>query len=123
MNHKTSRLACLVIVMITSNAAFASFGSTVVVSPVTVSRIYQGTGLTYVTFSGTTLPGCANNGGYLRPTWASANGGAVDHEMANRMLAVLLAGKAQDLSMEVRFRVNSAGTGWDSCSIDGLYLF
>lgn len=112
------------LMIFTLDSLAATFGSTVVVSPMKVVRIYQGYGnVTYVTFSGTTMAGCSANGGYLRPTWTAANGGALNVETGNRMLSVLLAAKSQNLSLEVRFRVNSDGTGWDKCSIDGLYLF
>lgn len=101
----------------------ASFGALQMASPVTVNRLYQGySDATFVTFTGSTLTGCPNNGGYLRPTWLAANG-VLNHETADRMLSVLLTAKAQDLELEVRYRVNSSGTGWDTCSIDGIYLY
>lgn len=104
-------------------SASASFGPQVVVSPVEVKRIYQGIGPTYVTFSGAVMPGCANNGGYLKPSWPLANGGVVEDEYTDRMLSILISAKAQSLSLEVRFTVNDASTGWASCSIHGVYLY
>ena len=113
----------VLLLTVTGLARADTFGSLVVVSPVTVTRIYQGTGPTYVRFTGADMPGCISNGGYLKPTWAGANGGSVDHDTANKMLSLLLYAKSQDLQMEVRFRVNDNPTGWNSCSIDGIWLF
>jgi hypothetical protein len=105
-----------------SNDLVAGFGQLQIANPLTVKRIYQGAGPTYVTFSGATLNGCSNNGGYLAPTWSAANGGVIDNATANRMISILLSSKVTVTQMEVRYKVNDAGTGWNNCAIHGIYL-
>ncbi len=100
----------------------AAFGPTQIANPLTVNRIYQGTGPTYVTFTGATLSGCSNNGGLLLPTWSDANGGVIDSDTANRMISIILSSKTTGAKMEVRYQVNDAGTGWNNCAIHGIYL-
>ncbi len=100
----------------------ATFGSTILESPLTVGRIYQGhTAVVYVTFLGGTMAGCVNNGGYVRSSWQAA--GPINEDATDRLLSLLLMAKAQNLTLEVRYRVNSQGTGWDKCSIDAVYLY
>ena len=107
----------------TFKAEAATFGDQLIVTPVKVARIYQGwSSGVYVTFTGAPLLGCAgSSGGYLRPSWSAANG-SVDNATTDRMLSVLLFAKSVDQNVEVRYRVNSDGTGWDKCSIEGIYL-
>ncbi|MCP5079807.1 MAG: hypothetical protein GY951_17365 [Psychromonas sp.] len=119
---KLSKILISTAIISMSSNAFADFGSVQYANPLTVNRIYQGTGATYVTYSGATLSGCSNNGGYLQPTWSTANGGAVNDAAANRMLSILLSSKAIGTTMEVRYKVNDVGTGWDKCAITGIYL-
>ena len=110
----------------------SSAQANVVLGPVTVSNtttvksIYSGVGPTYVTFDTTSMTGCnGNQAGYLQPTWDAAMvaaGGAVNDAEGNRMLSVLLAAKATSANIQVNFRVNSNGTGWNKCAISGITL-
>jgi len=116
------KLILCVIMLFISAKSFAQFGPQKMVDHVTVNRIFQGNDVVYVTFSGATLEGCANNGGYLGPSWATANGGEVYDSATNRMLSMLLSAKVQKGKMEVRYGVNSTGTGWNNCVINAIYL-
>lgn len=87
---------------------------------VRVLRIFSGQSTSYVTFS--SLPGCASYGGYLSVSWPVANGGQVDEHRTKQIVATLLYAKATDTPMEVRYRRNTAPTGWDSCTIDAIFL-
>lgn len=102
--------------------AFTASGSTVVIDNVKASRLFVGINNTYVTFSGNTLPGCRGNGGYVTSTWAEASGGTADPMHAGLLVSGFLTAKAHGYSMEVRYRVNSQGTGWSDCAIDNIYL-
>ncbi len=105
-----------------SECAIAAFGPLQIARPVKVERIYVGIAAVYVTFSDALLTGCdGNQGGYLRPSWSFIQ--TVDHEATKRMMSVLLYAKSTDVDVEVRYRVNDAGAGWDLCSIDGIYLY
>jgi len=117
-----SKASLALTLLIFSTTASAGFSSQKLADPVTVNRIFQGNGTVYVTFSGTTLNGCSNNGGYLQPSWAEANGGVVNDAATNRMLSILLSSKALNSTMEIRYTNNDAGTGWNNCAITGIYL-
>ena len=104
---------------------FAAFGSQQLAYNVRVQSIFKGAyGAIYVTFSPSSLTGCNGNyGGYLTSTWPEANAGNPSDPDAPRMqLSMLLTAKAMDSPLEVRFRVNSAGTGWDKCAIDAVWV-
>ena len=106
------------------NAAYAAFGSTVVVGNVKVQSIYRGAyGPAYVTFAPANLPGCNGSaGGYLSSMWSEAINWTPDPGAAKDQLALLALAKATDATVEVRFRVNSLGTGWDRCAIDAIWV-
>lgn len=98
-----------------------TFGAGEYVVNVSVLRIFSGQGATFVTFS--SLPGCASYGGYLSVSWAAANGsGGVDEHRTKQIVATLLYAKATETLMEVRYRRNTASSGWDSCAVDAVYL-
>jgi hypothetical protein len=102
--------------------ADAAFGPQQIFDNVTLARVFSGASATYVQFSAN-LPGCNGPGGYLSPGWPLASAtGAVDEARNSQMVATLLFAKASDVTMEVRYRVNSAGSGWDNCAIDAIYL-
>jgi hypothetical protein len=88
--------------------------------PVKVVRIHSSPSATFVTF--TSLPNCVGNGGYVTVSWAAANGGQIDQHRTAQIVATLLFAKATSTTMEVRYRQNSSGTGWDSCAIDSIFL-
>lgn len=98
----------------------AGFGPLQQAFNVRVTRIYSGQSTTYVEF--TSLPNCINGGGYLTVSWPAANGGSVDENRTKQIVATLLFAKANDTTMEVRYRLNDAPTGWDSCAIDAVFL-
>jgi hypothetical protein len=103
----------------------ASFGSQQLAYNVRVSSVFKGAyGAIYVTFNPSSLTGCNGNyGGYLTSTWSEASAGNPSDPDAPRMqLAMLLAAKAMDSPLEVRFRVNATGTGWDKCTIDAIWV-
>ncbi len=110
--------------LLLTSQALAGFSSQKVVSAVKVNRIFDGSGgPTYVTFKDGALPECANaDGGYLRTSWADANNGVVDDAGTSRVLSILLAAKAMNTKVEVRYIVNDAGTGWNKCAITGIYM-
>jgi hypothetical protein len=68
------------------------------------------------------LPGCNNAGGYITVSWAAMNGGTVDEARTAQIVGTLLFAKATGTPMEVRYRQNTAPTGWDSCAIDAVFL-
>lgn len=105
-------------------ASGESFGVQVVVGNIKVQSIYRGAyGPTYVTFTPSLLAGCNGNyGGYLSSTWPEAISWTPDSLAARDQLAILLAAKATSATVEVRFRVNSQGTGWDKCAIDAVWI-
>ena len=114
-------VACSALV---ANAAYAAFGSQVVVGNVKVQSIYRGAyGPAYVTFTPANLPGCNGSaGGYLSSMWSEAINWTPDPAAAKDQLALLALAKATDATVEVRFRVNSLGTGWDRCAIDAIWV-
>ena len=97
-----------------------TFGTVQLVTNVSVQRIFSGQSTTFVTFS--SLPGCVTNGGYVTVSWAPANNGVVDENRTKQIVATLLFAKATDTLMEVRYRINNAPTGWDSCAVDAVFL-
>jgi len=97
-----------------------TFGTVQLATNVSVQRIFSGQGTTFVTFS--SLPGCVTNGGYVTVSWAPANNGVVDENRTKQIVATLLFAKATDTLMEVRYRINNAPTGWDSCAVDAVFL-
>jgi hypothetical protein len=109
--------------MLTS-VAHAAFGSQVVVGNVKVSSIFRGAyGPAYVTFTPANLPGCNGSaGGYLSSMWSEAISWTADAAAPKDQLALLALAKATDAVVEVRYRVNSIGTGWDRCAIDAIWV-
>jgi hypothetical protein len=97
-----------------------TFGTVQLVTNVSVQRIFSGQSTTFVTFS--SLPGCVVNGGYITVSWPAANNGAVDENRTKQIVATLLFAKGAGTLMEVRYRINNAPTGWDSCTIDAVFL-
>jgi hypothetical protein len=97
-----------------------TFGAMQLVQNVSVQRIFSSQFQTFVTFS--SLPGCATNGGYITVSWPPANGGAVDENRHKQIVATLLFAKGTETLMEVRYRINTAPTGWDGCTIDAVFL-
>lgn len=123
--RKAARILGLALLFSSGSALAAPFGDMVTVAGVRVLSIYKGAGgAIFVTFSPATLAGCiGNNGGYLTSTWPDARGSAPADEDAPKMqLALLLAAKTMDTTMEVRYRVNATGTGWDKCAIDAVWM-
>lgn len=113
----------LVGLLICGGAHAQQFGSTQIVDYAAANRIFVGTGVIYVTFSGANLSGCSGNvGGYVSASWPAANGGVESADKASRFVATFLYAKSQGTLMEVRYRVNSAGGGWDNCAIDAIFL-
>lgn len=103
----------------------ATFGSSQLVNGVRVHSIFKGHyGAIYVTFTPATLDGCNGSyGGYLSSTWPDAMVGSPADPLApSAQLAMLLSAKAMDSPLEVRYRVNTTGTGWDKCAIDAVWL-
>ena len=78
----------------------------------------------YVTFVPAILAGCNSSyGGYLSSTWPDAMVGLPSDPTApGAQLALLLSAKAMVSILEVRYLVNTTGTGWDKCAIDALWL-
>lgn len=114
-------LACA---LVASGALAASFGSQLVVGNVKVQSIFRGAyGPAYVTFTPSTLTGCNGNyGGYLSSMWSEAISWTPDPDAPQDQLAILMLAKSTDATVEVRFRVNSVGTGWDKCAIDAIWI-
>lgn len=113
-------LACVT----TSIASAASFGSMQLVSGVRVASIFRGaSGPAYITFTPAILTGCSSaNGGYLTAMWPEAITGTPDTTAAKDQLALLMHAKATDATLEIRYRINSQGTGWDKCAIDAVWV-
>jgi hypothetical protein len=111
-------------VLMLASVAHAAFGSQVVVGNVKVSSIFRGaSGPAYVTFTPANLPGCNGSaGGYLSSMWSEAISWAPDPAAGKDQLALLMMAKSTDASVEVRYRVNSTGTGWDRCAIDAIWV-
>lgn len=103
-------------------STLAGFATSLQTYNVRVTRIFSGTGATYVEF--TSLPSCNSNGGYLTASWPEAHGGPgpVSEDRAKQIVATLLYAKATETAMEVRYRLNDTPTGWDSCAIDAVFL-
>ncbi len=118
--QKTIALIITILGLSSPALTLAGFGSTQLVDNVLVTRIFSGTSTTYVEF--TSLPGCTNNGGYLTASWPAANGGTVNEDRTKQIVATLMFAKATQTTMEVRYRPNTAPTGWDSCAIDAVFL-
>jgi hypothetical protein len=95
-----------------------SFGAMQQAFNVRVVRLFSGTSATWVQFS--SLPGCSENGGYITASWSTA--GPIDENRTKQIVATLLFAKGTDNLMEVRYRLNSAGTGWQSCTVDSVFL-
>ena len=114
-------LACAILA---DSASAASFGSMVVVGNVKVQSVFRGAyGPAYVTFTPALLAGCNGNyGGYLSSMWPEAISWTPDVEAPRDQLALLMFAKSTDATLEVRFRVNSQGTGWDKCAIDAIWI-
>jgi hypothetical protein len=114
-------LACAIVA---GSAIAASFGPLVVVGPVKVQSIFRGAyGPAYVTFTPSLLTGCNGNyGGYLSSMWSEAISWTPDVDAPKDQLALLMLAKSTDANVEVRFRVNSQGTGWDKCAIDAIWI-
>jgi hypothetical protein len=120
MNGSFLRLAAVAIAAVfTAIASAQTFGSTQVVAGVHVGSVFHGhLGPTFVTFTPATLAGCSNsNGGYLSTGWMTP-----DTSKHATQIALLLAAKVADSTVEVRYRVNSQGTGWDKCTIDAIWV-
>jgi hypothetical protein len=111
-------------VCLVAQVAMAAFGSQQIVYNVKVQSIFRGAyGPTYVTFTPSTLTGCNGNyGGYMSATWPEAISWTPDPGAAKDQLAILMLAKATDAPLEVRFRVNLNGTGWDKCAIDSVWV-
>jgi hypothetical protein len=102
-----------------------SFGSQVIVSGVKVQSIFKGSyGPVYLTFSPSNLTGCNGSyGGYLGSTWPEAIvGQPPDPDAARMQVSILMLAKASNATLEVRYRVNTLGTGWDRCTIDSVWI-
>jgi hypothetical protein len=108
-----------------SIAVAASFGAQVSALNVKVQSIWSGRyGPTYLTFTPANLTGCNGNaGGYLSSTWPDAMVDvAADSEISKRQLSAIMLAKATDATLTIYYRVNSAGTGWDKCAIDSIWI-
>lgn len=118
--------ACAALGAICSAPAIAAtFGSMQLVNNVRIASIFKGHyGPVYVTFTPATLTGCNGNyGGYLTSTWSEAMVGQPTDTFSPAMqFSLLLAARAVDSPLEVRYRVNSTGTGWDKCTIDAIWV-
>lgn len=126
MNARFAKqLSAAISLALVAPAFAAPFGSMQLVNNVRVASIFKGAyGAIYVTFTPSLLTGCNGNyGGYLTSTWSEANAGNPSDPDAPRMqLSMLLAAKAMDSPLEVRYRVNTTGTGWDKCAIDAIWV-
>jgi hypothetical protein len=107
---------------LTAIAGAQTFGAMQIVGGVHVASMFHGhVGPTYVSFTPATLVGCnANTGGYLSTSWSSVM--TPDPHSHAVQIAMLLAAKAADSTVEVRYRINSQGTGWDKCTIDAIWV-
>jgi len=116
--------AMLTMFTFTGIASAAPFGAQVVVGNVKVQSIFRGAyGPAYVTFTPSTLTGCNGNyGGYLSSMWEEAMSWTPEPAAARDQLALLMMAKSMDATLEVRFRVNLTGTGWDKCAIDAIWV-
>ena len=106
-------------------SAAASFGAMQLVNGVKVQSVFKGyDGAIYVTFSPAILAGCnSGQGGYLTSTWDEALAGSPpDPNAAPMQLSMLLTAKVTEAPLEVRYRLNTNGSGWDKCAIDAIWL-
>lgn len=119
----TRRLASALVLFVAASPSLLqaeTFGTVQLVTNVSVQRIFSGQGTTFVTFS--SLPGCVVSGGYITVSWPAANNGVIDENRTKQIVATLLFAKGTETLMEVRYRINNAPTGWDSCTIDAVFL-
>jgi hypothetical protein len=129
-----TRMTCRIGIVLLGLCAFCiksphaiaqSFGGLQIASNVKVATVFSGAGgPTFVQFTPAILTGCSgNNGGYLTTLWPAALGASVpDTQRHATQIAMLLTAKATDSLLEVRYRVNASGTGWDNCAIDAIWL-
>ncbi len=126
MPNKMYRLGAAIAAacVMTGVASSAPFGSMLIVNNVKVVSIFRGAyGPAYVTFTPATLTGCNGNyGGYLSSMWSEAINWTPDPSAAKDQLALLMLAKSTDATLEVRYRVNQTGTGWDKCAIDAIWV-
>lgn len=124
MPNKMYRLGAAIAAacVMTGVASSAPFGSMLIVNNVKVVSIFRGAyGPAYVTFTPATLTGCNGNyGGYLSSMWSEVM--TPDPSAAKDQLALLMLAKSTDATLEVRYRVNQTGTGWDKCAIDAIWV-
>lgn len=121
--RSTKEMAVVTFLLVAANPGLLqaqTFGSVQLVQNVSVQRVFSGQSSTFVTFS--SLPGCATNGGYVTVSWSPGNNGVIDENRTKQIVATLLFAKASETLMEVRYRINSAPTGWDGCTIDAVFL-
>ena len=116
--------AIVAMCVLTGVASAAPFGSMVIVNNVKVHTIFRGAyGPAYVTFTPATLTGCNGGaGGYLSSMWSEAITWTPDPAAGKDQLALLMFAKGTDATLEVRYRVNLGGTGWDKCAIDAIWV-
>lgn len=117
------RSTAILLIMALPFNAMASFGTMQVHGPVQITSMFTGSaGSVFITFS-MVLPGCGTvAGGYLTPTWPAANSGVSDEPRASRMISNILFARAMEKNVEIRYRVNSAGSGWDNCAVDAVWV-
>jgi hypothetical protein len=123
----TRAIAFLIAIASSSDASSQSFGSTRVVGGLRVASVFHGAwGPTYVTFAPASLTGCSSNeGGYVSTLWPpamAALGGNVDTHKHSVQVALLMSAKAAGSIVEVRYRINGQGSGWDKCAIDAIWV-
>lgn len=122
-----SMLATIVLFGTASQLSLAGFGPKQIEYGVKVKRIFAGhNGPTYVTFTPKLTNCMYPGGGYLTVNWETAHGGpssSADWERAHQITSMLLYAKATDTPLEVRYRQNTDNpTGWNSCTIDAIFL-
>ncbi len=107
-----------------ASVAWAAFDTQQVAANVKVKSIYRGYyGEVYVTFAPAILALCSSNeGGYLTSSWPEARGANTDPVAAKDQMAMLMSAKATDATIDVYYRKNLAGTGWNNCAIDAIFL-
>jgi hypothetical protein len=115
----------VMILFYVTSIAYAGFSSGhVTTSPATIKDIFLGSGkIIYIQFNEPNLPGCyLSMGGYITSSWPDANNGVYDDVASNRILATLLFSKANNVAMDVYYRINDSGNGWSECAIDNIYI-
>jgi hypothetical protein len=120
-------IAFVIAIALSPDAPAQSFGATQVVGGLRVASIFHGAiGPTYVTFTPASLAGCSSNaGGYLSTLWSpamTALGATTDSHKHATQMGLLLSAKATGSIVEVRYRINSQGGGWDNCAIDAIWV-